>query len=39
MGATTIALFIAYAERNGLMREPFERVYAMFVSRNNNTNN
>ena len=38
MNATTMAKFIAYAERNGLMREPFEKVYAMFVSQNNNTN-
>ena len=36
MNATTMALLIAYAERNGLMREPFEKVYAMFMSRNNN---
>ena len=36
MNTSTIALLIAYAERNGLMREPFEKVYAMFVSRNNN---
>lgn len=36
MNATTMAQFIAYAERMGLMQEPFEKVYAMFVSRNNN---
>ena len=36
MKASTMALFIAYAERMGLMREPFEKVYAMFVSQNNN---
>ena len=36
MNTSTMAQFIAYAERNGLMREPFEMVYAMFVSRNNN---
>lgn len=36
MKAETMAQFIAYAERMGLMREPFEKVYAMFVSRNNN---
>ena len=39
MEATTMAQFIAYAERNGLMREPVEKVYAMFMSRNNNKNN
>ena len=39
MKAETMAQFIAYAERNGLMREPFEKVYAMFMSRNNNKNN
>ena len=39
MNTSTMAQFIAYAERNRLMREPFEKVYAMFVSRNNNTNN
>ena len=39
MNTSTMALFIAYAERNGMMREPFEKVYAMFVSRNNNKNN
>ena len=39
MKAETMAQFIAYAERMGLMREPFEKVYAMFVSRNNNKNN
>ena len=36
MKAETMAQFIAYAERMGLMREPFEKVYAMFISRNNN---
>lgn len=36
MNTSTMALFIAYAERNRLMREPFEKVYAMFLSRNNN---
>ena len=36
MNTSTMALFIAYAKRNGLMREPFEKVYAMFVSQNNN---
>ena len=36
MKASTMAQFIAYAERMGLMREPFEKVYAMFLSRNNN---
>ena len=39
MNTSTMAQFIAYAERNGMMREPFETVYAMFISRNNNTNN
>ena len=39
MNTSTMAQFIAYAERNGLMHEPFEKVYAMFVSRNNNKNN
>ena len=39
MKAETMAQFIAYAERNGMMHEPFEKVYAMFVSRNNNKNN
>ena len=39
MNTSTMAQFIAYAERNGMMREPFEKVYAMFVSRNNNKNN
>ena len=39
MNTSTMAQFIAYAERMGLMQEPFEKVYAMFVSRNNNTNN
>ena len=39
MNTSTMAQFIAYAERNGLMREPFEKVYVMFVSRNNNKNN
>lgn len=36
MEATTMAQFIAYAERMGLMREPVEKVYAMFMSQNNN---
>ena len=27
-----MAQFIAYAERNGLMREPVEKVYAMFIN-------
>ena len=36
MEATIMAQFIAYAERNGLMREPVEKAYAMFVSQNNN---
>ena len=36
MNTSTMAQFIAYAERNGLMREPFEKVYEMFISRNNN---
>ena len=36
MNTSTRAQFRAYAERNGLMREPFEKVYAMFISRNNN---
>ena len=31
-----MAQFIAYAERNGMLHEPFEKVYAMFISRNNN---
>ena len=39
MNTSTLAQFIAYDERNGMMRETFEKVYAMFVSRNNNTNN
>ena len=39
MKAETMAQFIAYAERMGLMREPFEKVYAMFIRRNNNKNN
>ena len=39
MNATTMAQFIAYAERNGLMREPFEKVYAMFVSETTISNN
>lgn len=34
MKAETMAQFIAYAERNGLMREPFEKVYAMFINNN-----
>ena len=38
MNTSTMAQFIAYAERNGMMREPFEKVYAMFVSRNNKNN-
>ena len=36
MNTSTMAQFIDYAERNGMMREPFEKVYAMFISRNNN---
>lgn len=32
MEATIMAQFIAYAERNGLMREPVEKVYAMFIN-------
>ena len=36
MNTSTMAQFIAYAELNGMMREPFEKVYAMFISRNNN---
>ena len=36
MKTEIMAQFIAYAERNRLMREPFEKVYAMFISRNNN---
>ena len=32
MKAETMAQFIAYAERMGLMREPFEKVYAMFIN-------
>ena len=32
MEATTMAQFIAYAERMGLMREPFEKVYEMFIN-------
>ena len=36
MNTSTMALFIAYAERNGLMREPFEKVYAMFTSKKTN---
>ena len=36
MKAETMAQFIAYAERNGLMREPFEKVYAMFTSKKTN---
>ena len=39
MNTSTMAQFIAYAERMGLMQDPFEKVYAMFVSRNNNKNN
>ena len=39
MNTSTMAQFIAYDERNGMMREPFEKVYAMFMSRNNNKNN
>lgn len=34
MKAETMAQFIAYAERMGLMREPFEKVYAMFINNN-----
>lgn len=34
MNTSTMALFIAYAERMGLMREPFEKVYAMFINNN-----
>lgn len=34
MNASTMALFIAYAERNRMMQEPFERVYAMFINNN-----
>ena len=34
MNNSTMALFIAYAERNGLMREPVEKVYAMFINNN-----
>lgn len=34
MKAETMAQFIAYAERNQLMREPFEKVYAMFINNN-----
>ena len=34
MKAETMAQFIAYAERNRLMREPFEKVYAMFINNN-----
>ena len=36
MNTSTMAQFIAYAERNGLMREPFEKVYAMFTSKKTN---
>lgn len=32
MKAETIAEFIAYAERMGLMQEPFEKVYEMFIN-------
>lgn len=32
MSNSTMAQFIAYAERMGLMREPFEKVYAMFIN-------
>ena len=34
MSTSTMAQFIAYAERNGMMREPFEKVYAMFINNN-----
>lgn len=34
MNTSTMAQFIAYAERMGLMREPFEKVYAMFINNN-----
>ena len=34
MKAKTMAQFIAYAERMGLMQEPFEKVYAMFINNN-----
>ena len=34
MKAETMAQFIAYAERMGLMQEPFEKVYAMFINNN-----
>ena len=34
MNATTMAQLIAYAERMGLMQEPFEKVYAMFINNN-----
>ena len=34
MKAETMAQFIAYAQRNGMMREPFEKVYAMFINNN-----
>ena len=36
MNTSTMAQFIAYAERMGLMREPFEKVYAMFTSKKTN---
>ena len=36
MNTSTMAQFIDYAERNGLMREPVEKVYAMFIRRNIN---
>ena len=36
MNTSTMAQFIAYAERNGMMHEPFEKVYAMFTSKKTN---
>ena len=39
MNTSTMAQFIAYAERNGMMREPFEKVYAMFINETKISNN
>ena len=39
MSTSTMAQFIAYAERNGMMREPFEKVYAMFINETKISNN